>query len=246
MCFGKVLYRVINCILAAPPKIGTAFFNKVDLADAYMRIWFRLEDIPLVEFLVPKATPNEEKLVGLHLSIPMGYMESAAFFCATTETVKDRTLDTLSMRHTAPPHHLGYLADTKPPQTSEEEARETLDANRNWEALSSHARETAIAHVKVYLDDFIGITQGGPTERRKMTRHLFCTIDKLFQPNNKDDIAREEPIYLKNPCKGDAAWSTQKVVLSWGIDTVKQVLNLPENCKTNLLSLLKTIPPSAR
>ena len=54
-----------------------------------MRIWVRLEDIPSVAFLVPKATPDEEQLVGFHLSIPMGYVESAAFFCATTETVKD-------------------------------------------------------------------------------------------------------------------------------------------------------------
>ena len=36
----------------------------------------------------------------------MGYVESSAFFCATTETFKDRTLDTLYMFHTAPPHHL--------------------------------------------------------------------------------------------------------------------------------------------
>ena len=48
MRFGKSLYRVIGCILAAPPKVGPDFLNKVDLADAYMRIWVRPEDIPLV------------------------------------------------------------------------------------------------------------------------------------------------------------------------------------------------------
>ena len=46
-----------------------------------------------------------------------------------------------------------------------------------------------------------------------MTRHLFRAIDELFCPNNKDDIAREEPISLKNLRKGDAAWSTKKVIL---------------------------------
>ena len=102
MHFVKSLYRAIDCILAARPKLGPTFLNKVDPADAYMRIWVRLEGTPLVAFLVPKTTPEEDQLVGLHLSIPMGYVESAAFFCATTETVKDRTLDTLSMRHTAP------------------------------------------------------------------------------------------------------------------------------------------------
>ena len=59
-----------------------------------------------------------------------------------------------------------------------------------------------------------------------MTRHLFCAINELFRTNNKDKNAQEEPISLKKLCKGDAAWSTQKVVLSWSIDTVIQVLTL--------------------
>ena len=194
-------------------------------------------------FLVPKATPDEEQLVEFHLSIHMRYVESATFFCATTKTVKERALDTLCMCHTAPPHHLENLADTKPPETSAQEVAATLEAGNDWEALSLHAQATSLAHVEVYLDGSIGITQGGATERRHMTRHLFRAIDELFLPNNKDDIAREEPISLKNLRKGDAAWSTQKVVLGWAIDTVKQVLTLPNNRKTNLLSLLYTPPP---
>ena len=118
--FVKALYRVIDCILNAPPELGPTFLNKVDLADAYMRIWVRLEDIPSVAFFVPKATPEESELVGFHLSIPMGYVESAAFFCATTETVKDRALDTLSTRHTAPPHHLENLAGKNRQKTRQE------------------------------------------------------------------------------------------------------------------------------
>ena len=46
MRFVKALYRAIDCILGAPPKLGPTFLNKVDLADSYMRIWFCLEDIP--------------------------------------------------------------------------------------------------------------------------------------------------------------------------------------------------------
>ena len=155
----------------------------------------------MVEFLVPKATPGEEQLVGFHLSIPMGYVEYSAFFCATTKTVKDRTLDTLSMRHTAPPHHLKDLADTKPPQTSEEEATATRDANSNWEALSPHTRATALSHVEVYLHDFIGITQGGPTERRQMMRHLFRAINELFRPLTRMTLHRRRPSLSKSSKK---------------------------------------------
>ena len=78
-----------------------------------------------------------------------------------------------------------------------------------------------------------------------MKRHLFHAIDEIFRPNNKDNIEREEPTILKKLRKGDAAWSTQKVVLGWAIDTVKQFLTLPADRKTNLLPLLNIISPSA-
>ena len=61
-----------------------------------------------------------------------------------------------------------------------------------------------------------------------MMRHTFRAIGKLLRPNTKDDTAREEPISLKKLNKGDVAWSMQKVVLGWAIDTVKQFLTLPE------------------
>ena len=163
MHFGKALYRFIDCILAAPPNLGPNFLNKVDLADAYILIWVLLEDIPSVAFLVPKATPEQDQLVGFHLSIPMGYVESAAFFCTTTDTVKYLILDSLSTRRNTPPHHLEDSADTKLPQTSVQNTDKTLKSDNDWEALSLHARATSLAHVEVYIYDFIGIVQGGQT-----------------------------------------------------------------------------------
>ena len=112
MRFRKAPYRLIDCIIASPPELGPAFLNKVDLNHAYMRIWVRLEDIPSVAFLVPKTTPEEEQLVGFHSSIPMGYVEYAALFCATNETVKYHAIDTLPQRNTTPSHPLESLAET--------------------------------------------------------------------------------------------------------------------------------------
>ena len=77
-----------------------------------------------------------------------------------------------------------------------------------------------------------------------MTRHLFRSINELFFQNTKEDTAQEEPIFLENLHKDNAAWSMQKVFLGWAIDTVKQFLTLPEEVKSNLLALLNTIPPS--
>ena len=77
-----------------------------------------------------------------------------------------------------------------------------------------------------------------------MTRHLFRAIDELFCPDNKDDIAQEEPISFKKIHKDDADWITKKVILGWAIDTAKQLLTLPDYCKSSLLALLDTVPPS--
>ena len=76
-----------------------------------------------------------------------------------------------------------------------------------------------------------------------MTRHIFRAIDEPFHQNNKDDTAREDPISLKNLCKGYADWSTKNVVLGWAINTVKQVLALLDDRKSNALALLDTTPP---
>ena len=70
--------------------MSPTLLNKVDLDVYYINIWVCLEDITYLAFLVTKAKPKEEQLVLLHLSIPMGYMESSAFFCTTTETIKDQ------------------------------------------------------------------------------------------------------------------------------------------------------------
>ena len=107
------------------------------------------------------------------------------------------------MRNTVPPYHLDNLLDTNPPQTYEAEAAATVAASNNWEALYPHTQAISLAQVEVYLDDFIGILQGGPDERRQMTRHLLRAIGKLFLPNTKDDTARKEPILLKNIHKCD-------------------------------------------
>ena len=53
-----------------------------------MRLWVNMEEFPLVDFLLPNNNPTDPQLVGFHLSLPMGYINSAANFCATTKPTK--------------------------------------------------------------------------------------------------------------------------------------------------------------
>ena len=51
---------------------------------------------------------------------------------------------------------------------------------------------------------------------------------------------------LKKTYTGDTTWSTQKVVLGWAINTIQQVLKLPNDYKGKIIALLYTISTSAR
>ena len=54
-----------------------------------MRLWVRMEDIMFVAFCIPKKTPSNPQLVGFHLSLPIGYVDSAPYFCMSTDAVAD-------------------------------------------------------------------------------------------------------------------------------------------------------------
>lgn len=47
MLFLRALHCMLDCILEVDPALGPAYIVKVDLYDAYMRIWVHLEDISM-------------------------------------------------------------------------------------------------------------------------------------------------------------------------------------------------------
>ena len=82
--FRGVLLRILNKVLTADLQLGPVCLSKVDLADAYMRLWVRMEEVPSIAFPIPKKTPSDTQLVGFHLSLSMGYNGSAPYFCMAT------------------------------------------------------------------------------------------------------------------------------------------------------------------
>ena len=227
--------------MAADTELGPNYMSNVELANTYMCIWVRLTDVPEVAFLVPKETENYPQLIGFHILIPIGYIDYAPLFCAATEMVKDRAINTLHARGVAPEH---------PPETPTEELTPDRDAHQEcqdaaadntWSKLPPHASWEALAQIEVYLENFIGFIQGGPAEQTQKTHHLFRSIDELFCPNNARYRAQEEPISLKKLAKGDARWSTTNTVLNWAIDNIKLVLTLPQAQKEKPSSALERV-----
>ena len=89
MLFGGALRCILKQVLTADPCLGPFYIRKVDLEDAYMRLWVRMEDILSVAFLIPNNTPSNKQMVLFHLSLPMSYVDSAPYFCMEMETVAD-------------------------------------------------------------------------------------------------------------------------------------------------------------
>ena len=161
MRFGGTLRPIIRRLLVANPRLGQVYLGNVDLADAYMRLWVHLEDTPPVAFLIPRKNPTDYQLVGFHLSLPMGYMDSAPFFRMSAETISYMANAYMDDHHRTPPHPLKVLADA--PALVERVPEQ--DDNNQWKRTHPEQQVNSLALVDVYLENFISTCQGGPTER---------------------------------------------------------------------------------
>ena len=97
MCFGGALQRILNKVLTADPRLGPVYLSKVDFLDAYMRLWVRMEYVRSFTFLIPNKNTSDTQLVVFHLSLPMGYIDSAPYFCIATETVTNIANEAIAM-----------------------------------------------------------------------------------------------------------------------------------------------------
>jgi hypothetical protein len=83
MRFGQTLRRIIAQIVGANPKFGPVHLSKYDLADGYYRIPLNPTHAMQLACLLPTVS-GEEPLVAIPLVLPMGWTESAPYFCATS------------------------------------------------------------------------------------------------------------------------------------------------------------------
>ena len=75
MRFGGELQRILKQVLTTNPHPGTVYLDKVDLANAYIWLWVRMEDYPSITFLIPNKYPCDPQLVEFQLFLPMGYVD---------------------------------------------------------------------------------------------------------------------------------------------------------------------------
>ena len=76
-----------------------------------------------------------------------------------------------------------------------------------------------IAHVDVFVDDFIGIVQGSQRQCKNVRRCIMHTVDNVFSQPDLATAQRKETISEKKLLKGDGGWSQHKEILGWVLDT---------------------------
>ena len=249
MQFGRAFQRLIQRIHRAHPKHGPIYISKVDVADGFYRIWVLAEDAPKLAVLFPTRA-GEPALVGIPMALPMGWKESPPHFSVATETIVDLANSAIVNPHVQPGvHRLDVISETPP--TGEAAAGEpALGGPSPLPTSSVRARPRThrpLEYWDVYVDDFIGLAQGNAWKRRHAKRILLHTLDKVLRPVEPgDNPHRQEPASVKKMLKGDACWTTRKVILGWVVDTVTSTVELPPHRADRLQAILDSIQPGQR
>jgi hypothetical protein len=132
------------------PPIWTTLDGKIDLADGYYRV--PLSPYASLEVAVVLPGDGDHKyLIGIPLSLPMGWTFSPPYFCVYTETITD--IANAPLGHPSlPPHPLepSLHLPTLPQETTF-----TTTALRPLGPASIPPLST----IDVYLDDFMAVAQ---------------------------------------------------------------------------------------
>jgi len=243
MQFGKALHRILQTIFFADKRWGPVHLMKGDISDGFYQAWLLWQDILKLAVVMPRRN-GEEPLIALPFGFPMGWVNAPPFFCSLTETAADLANNAILRNVPQQPHRHDTLADT-PTQPALPLVQAVVPpANQQ---VSRTRPKGPVASTEVYMDDFMGLAQGGKRRRQRIRRAIFHGIDSIFcPPDDLDDPDRKDPISEKKLRQGDGCWETSKIILGWHVDTVTETISLPPHRAARLHTLLALFPRSRR
>ena len=105
----------------------------------------------------------------------------------------------------------------------------------------------ALAYIDIFVDNFLGITQGNKARQEEVKRALLYSLDNVLRPLLATDLpTRQDPASLKKMKQGDSTWATQKILLGWVIDLVRGTIHLPQHRVTRLTTMLQGVEGQRR
>ncbi len=194
MQFGKAFQRLMQRLVYCNKQFGPPLMAKLDLADGYYRV--PLSPLAALELAVvlPGDGPYQH-LIGIPLSLPMGWTHSPPYFCAYTETITD--IANASLHHPALPRHAL--------EPVLQQFATMLDTKFQSSALLPLGAQSLppLATVDVYLDDFMALAQ--PPHHMKTMRTLLHAVDAIFF-DTPAHSTRRSIVSTSKIANGDGTW----------------------------------------
>jgi hypothetical protein len=195
MQFGNVLQCILQQVAYCNPAFGPLVLTKIDMADGYYRIPLSVDTALQLVVTLP-ADGNSESLLGILLSLPMGWCLSPPFFCAFMETCADLT-NTVYIPHPMHPFHDASVPQQQLPLSPSYLPAACLPYNPMPPQPHLH-------YTDVYMDDFLLIAQ------RSSHMHLMHSLLHHMNSIFADPLTSPHRLIVsasKN-AKGDATFST--------------------------------------
>jgi len=150
----------------------------------------------------------------------MGWVESAPYFCAASETARDVAVDYIETTiGSLPQHKFAHWAGATKTE------------------VRKGSNDTALRYVlEVYVDDFIACII--PTTQQQVehvARGILHGIHDVFPPSEDDS---KDPVSAKKIRKGDGTFAPTKCLLGFDFDGVNKTLWLEETNRASLLTIL--------
>jgi hypothetical protein len=220
---GNVLPRLLDFMASVPPE-EHIHFSKMDLADGYWRMIVAPEARWNFAYVMPSAPGQPTRLV-IPRALQMGWNESPAYFCATTETVRDVAQTWIDTKVRKPRHPMESF--TMP-----------TDPARQQSSVGPRHQMSA-----VYVDDFLlaAVEDASGTFLQRTARATLHAIHSVFPtPAATGTPTAKDPISEKKLAKGDARWDPTKEILSYWLDGVNRTIQLPPVAPKTCSKKLKT------
>ena len=83
MQYGRALDRLLSEIVFADPALGYVYLLKANVSDGFYRIGLHPEDALKLGLIFPSGA-DEEPMVAIPLTLPMGWKNSPPLFCTAT------------------------------------------------------------------------------------------------------------------------------------------------------------------
>jgi len=221
---GNVLPRLLD-FMATVPKEEHIHFSKLDLADGYWRMIVEREARWNFAYVMP-GKPGEEKMIVVPSALQMGWNESPAYFCATTETVRDVSQAWIDHKTKLPVHPMEI--HTSPTEPARRQSSDGPPCQMS----------------AVYVDDHVmaAVEDKSGTLLERTARATLHGIHSVFQPPSSTGMSdAKDPISEKKLLKGDGRWDTRKEILGYLLDGVARTIQLPADRADALLKELRAV-----